>query len=197
MRMGKSVKNGSNGGSVSGITMGGLARASKESIKGTIISSPGVVPDVVGALPVPSGLARGEATPPNPELGIRTPDPEVRVRRRRLTREYKVQILKDIDKLKGKPGAIGELLRKEGLYSATIAYWRKQRNEGTLGKTRGRKPRSEEALENERLKKQIARLEEKNRQYVLVIEAQKKISEILGIRQDNVPPMPEEEGLDE
>jgi transposase-like protein len=193
MRVGKSVDNGSNGGSVSGGLVEGLSHASKDSVKSKIVGSSKLAPNVVGASPGPFGPARGNATPPNDALSSGTPDPEVRIKRRRLTREYKIQILKDLDKFKGKPGAVGEFLRKEGLYSATVAYWKKQRNEGTLGKTRGRKPRSEEVLENEKLKKVIARLEEKNRQYVLVIEAQKKISEILGIRQDNVPPMPEED----
>jgi transposase len=195
MRVGKSVNNGSNGGSVSGIAVGRLAHASKDLVKGKSGGSSGLAPNVVGETAGPFGIARGFSPAPNREPKV--PNPEVRVRRRRLTREYKIQVLKDIDKLKGKPGAIGEFLRKEGLYSATVAYWRKQRNEGELGRTRVRKPRSEEALEIEKLKKANARLEEKNRQYVLVIEAQKKISEILGIRQDNVPPMPEEESLDE
>lgn len=192
MRVGKSVKNGSNGGRVSGILVGGLGNASKESVKGKVVGSLELAPNVVGASPGPLQAARGNATAPNSELGGGTPDPEVRVRRRRQTREYKIQILKDLDKLKGKPGAVGELLRKEGLYSATVAYWRKQRNEGTLGKTRGRKPRSEEVFEAEKWKKHALQWEKKFREAVLIIEAQKKISEILGIRQDNVPPMPDE-----
>jgi len=186
MRVGKSVNNGSNGGSVSGIMVEGLARASKEFVKGKVVGSSEIAPNVVGASPRPSGLAGGNAPPPKGALGGGTPDPEVRVRRRRLTREYKIQILKDIDKLKGKPGAIGEFLRKEGLYSTTVAYWRKQRNEGTLGQTRGRKPRSEEVLEAEKWKKHSARVEKKLREAMLIIEAQKKISEILGVRQDNI-----------
>ena len=194
MRVGKSVNNGSNGGSVSGILIGGSTQASKDLVKGKDGGSSGLAPNVVGETPGPSGLARGFSPAPNVEP--RVPNPEVRVRRRRLTREYKIQILKDIDKLKGKPGAIGEFLRKEGLYSATVAYWRKQRNEGTLGKTRGRSPRSEEALENEKLKKEASRWEKRFREAMLIIEAQKKISEILGVRQDNVPPMSEED-LDE
>lgn len=39
MRMSKSVNNGSNGDSVSGITVGGLARAGKDSVKGKIVGS--------------------------------------------------------------------------------------------------------------------------------------------------------------
>ncbi len=122
------------------------------------------------------------------------PNPEVKMRRRKLTREYKLRILKEAEKLKGKPGAIGELLRREGIYSAALVTWRKQRDEGILAPTRGRKPADPLVREMLLLKKQNDHLTEKNRQYRLVIEAQKKMSEILGIRQDNVPPMPEEDG---
>jgi transposase-like protein len=122
------------------------------------------------------------------------PNPEVKTRRRKLTREYKLRILKEAEKLKGKSGAIGELLRREGIYSAALVTWRKQRDEGILAPTRGRKPADPLVREMLVLKKQNDHLIEKNRQYRLVIEAQKKMSEILGIRQDKVPPMPEEDG---
>ena len=193
MRNGKSVSSGSKGDSVSGITIGGLAHASKASFKGKIVGSSELATNVVGASHGPVGLARGNATQPNSELrGVEAPDPEVKVRtRRNRTRGYKLSVLKQADKLRGKGGALGEFLRKEGLYTATLSQWRKQREEGLLGQTRGRKPRPDEVIENDKLRKQVARLEEKNRQFVLVIEAQKKISEILGVRQDNVPPMPD------
>lgn len=193
MRMSKSVNNGSNGGSVLGTTVGGLAHASKNSVNGRIIGSPELATSVVGASHGPAGIARGNASPPNSEVGqVETPDSEVKIRRRRnRTRGYKLSVLKQADKLRGKGGALGEFLRREGLYTATLSQWRKQREEGLLGQSRGRKPRPDEVIENDRLRKQVARLEEKNRQFVLVIEAQKKISEILGVRQDNVPPMPD------
>ena len=193
MRIGKSVSNGSNGGSVLGTTIGGLAHASKSSVNGGIVGSPELATNVVGASPGTLQGSLGNATAPNSKVGkVETPDSEVKVRRRRnRTRGYKLSVLKQADKLKGKSGALGEFLRKEGLYTATLSQWRKQRDEGLLGQTRGRKPRPDEVIENDRLRKQVARLEEKNRQFVLVIEAQKKISEILGVRQDNVPPMPD------
>lgn len=169
MRMGKSVKNGSNGGSVFSTMVGGTACVIKDSVKVKDLASLGLAPNVVTV-----------------------PDSEVKLkRRRRHTREYKLSIVKQVEKLKGKPGAIGEFLRKEGLYSATLHLWKKQRNEGILGQTRGRKPAPPEVHEIEKLKKENHKLRTKIGQYQLVIEAQKKISEILGIRQDNVPPMPE------
>lgn len=193
MRMGKSVGNRSKGVSVSGSGVVGLAHASKGSVIGKDVGSSELAPNVVGASHGPFGPARGNATPPNFEqVELNTPDPEVKVkRRRRHTKEYKLSILKQAEKLKGQQGAIGELLRREGLYTATLSVWRKQRDEGLLGQTRGRTARLEEEMQVQKLEKENRKLKEKIGQYQLVIEAQKKISEILGVRQDNVPPMPE------
>ena len=47
-----------------------------------------------------------------------------------------------------RPGEIGELLRREGLYTSHLTYWRKQREAGALkelGQPRGRKPVDREA----------------------------------------------------
>lgn len=191
MKSGKSVGNGSNGRSMSGTMNERLAHASKDIGIGKVIGSPELAPNVVGASHGPLALARGNATPPNPGMSeVKAPDPEVRVkRRRRHTREYKLSILKQADKLKGKEGGLGELIRREGLYTATLSQWRKQRNEGLLGQVRGRKPRSEEVLEALKWKKYAECWEKKCREMILIIEAQKKISEILGIRQDNIPTM--------
>lgn len=192
MRMSKAVKNGSNGGSMSGIMVGRSAHASKDFVIGKDGGSSKLATNVVGASPGPIKGAQGNATPPNSVLHDGTPDPEVKVRRRRYrTREYKLSILKQADKLRGKNGTLGELLRREGLYTATLSQWRKQRDEGLLGQTRGRKPKSEEVIEAEMWKRQSMRWERKCREAMLIIEAQKKISEILGVRQDNVPPMPD------
>jgi transposase len=70
------------------------------------------------------------------------PDPEVpeRPTRRRFTAEYKLRILKEADAA-AEPGAIGALLRREGLYSSHLVDWRRQRDAGALvalGRPRGR-----------------------------------------------------------
>lgn len=114
---------------------------------------------------------------------------EVRDRpeRRRYTAEYKLGILRELDACKGR-GEVGALLRREGLYSSLISAWREQRDKGTLAglepKKRGRKATRRTdavAIENERLRKQVARLEHKLKQAELVIEVQKKVSSLLGI----------------
>src|SRR6516164_6803598 len=72
------------------------------------------------------------------------PDPELveQAKRRNFTAEYKARILAEADACT-RPGEIGELLRREGLYTSHLTYWRKQRKKGALedlGQPRGRKP---------------------------------------------------------
>ena len=70
------------------------------------------------------------------------PDPELveRAKRRRLTAEYKLRILGQAEACT-RPGEIGALLRREGLYTSHLTPWRKQRDAGALeALDRGRKP---------------------------------------------------------
>ena len=63
-------------------------------------------------------------------------------KRRSFTAEYKARILAEADAC-SRPGEVGELLRREGLYTSHLTYWRKQRKDGALkelGKPRGRTP---------------------------------------------------------
>src|SRR5262245_61477153 len=65
-------------------------------------------------------------------------------RRRTCTAEYKRRSLKEADACTT-PGAIGALLRREGLYSSRLVVWRRARGRGELAaltpKTRGRRSR--------------------------------------------------------
>lgn len=105
--------------------------------------------------------------------------------RRMHTAQYKLDILKEADLCKGKCGAIGALVRREGLYSSALTTWRRERDSGALSAlshNRGRKLKQGPVeIENERLKQDNQRLEEKLRQANLIIEVQKKVSEILGV----------------
>ena len=83
-------------------------------------------------------VAGGRAAPEG------VPDPELveQAKRRTFTAEYKARILAEADACT-RPGEIGELLRREGLYTSHLTYWRKQRKDGALkelGQPRGRKP---------------------------------------------------------
>ena len=71
------------------------------------------------------------------------PDPEVPARhvRRRFTTAYKLEILRKVDACT-RPGELGALLRREGLYSSHLVTWRRQREQGLAPKKRGRKPTS-------------------------------------------------------
>jgi transposase len=63
-------------------------------------------------------------------------------RRRTYTAQYKRRILKEADACTT-PGAVGALLRREGLYSSHLVMWRRARGRGELAglapKSRGRK----------------------------------------------------------
>ena len=67
------------------------------------------------------------------------PDPEVpaTVQRRRFSAAYRLRILKDVDACK-KPGEVGALLRREGLYSSLLTNWRRQREAENAGAAGGR-----------------------------------------------------------
>jgi len=117
---------------------------------------------------------------------ILVPDPEVpeKKARRKFTAKYKLSVLSEADGCT-EPGQIGALLRREGLYSSHLTKWRRQRDDGILNamgpKKRGRKPIEPNPLivEVASLQKRNRKLEERLRQAELIIEAQKKISEIL------------------
>ena len=120
--------------------------------------------------------------------GRTAPSPEVleRAVRRRFTVQYKLRILAEADAC-SEPGMLGELLRREGLYSSHLLTWRRQRDEGALAgltpKRRGRKakPKNPLADENRRLERENERLKEQLRQAELIIDVQKKVSEMLNI----------------
>jgi transposase-like protein len=115
-------------------------------------------------------------------------DPEVPAKptRRRFTAEYKLRILRESER-QSEPGAIGALLRREGLYSTHLSAWRRQRDRGALDalrpRRRGRKPDPTEGLRQRiaELESEQERLEERLRQAEAIITAQKKLSEILGL----------------
>jgi transposase-like protein len=119
------------------------------------------------------------------------PDPEVpeTVPRRRFTAAFKLRIVQQADGCT-QPGEIGALLRREGLYSSHLVTWRRQREEGLLKglapKKRGRKKKSVDpsAARVAQLEKENRRLKHQLRRAEIIIDAQKKISEILGIEQD-------------
>ena len=68
------------------------------------------------------------------------PDPEVaaKPKRRRFTAEYRLRILEEADGCT-QPGEVGQMLRREGLYSSHLTKWRQARREGSLRGLRSKK----------------------------------------------------------
>ena len=111
------------------------------------------------------------------------PDPEMveQAKRRTFTAKYKAEILAKADACT-KPGEVGELLRREGLYTSHLTYWRKQRREGALkelGKPRGRKPVDRRDQEIAQLKRKLERSEAELSKARRVIEIQGNVSALL------------------
>lgn len=111
------------------------------------------------------------------------PDPEVlaKARRRQFTADYKRRILAEADSTQ-EPGAIGAMLRREGLYSSHLTHWRQQRDRGLVPRRRG--PKSQrDPLFNEvrKLKQENGQLTQRLARAELIIDVQKKVSSLLGI----------------
>ena len=116
------------------------------------------------------------------------PVPEVSEKpvRRRFTAEYKLRIIEEADGCTDK-GQVGELLRREGLYSSHLSNLRRLREKGALAsltpKQRGRKPKPNADVTDEltRLERENRRLAERLRQAETIIGVQKKVCELMGI----------------
>jgi transposase len=113
------------------------------------------------------------------------PNPEVVVKaqRRRFTAEYKHRILEEADACTHR-GDVGALLRREGLYSSHLSTWHRQRQQGELqGLTPAKRGRKGDPLaaENARLQRKTERLKAQLARAELIIDVQKKVSELLGL----------------
>jgi len=111
------------------------------------------------------------------------PDPELveQAKRRTFSAEYKARILAEADACT-RPGEVGELLRRKGLYTSHLTYWRKQRKEGALkelGRPRGRKPADKRDGEIAALKRKLERAEAELAKARRVIEIQGNVSALL------------------
>jgi transposase len=97
-------------------------------------------------------------------------------RRRQFSGEYKRRILEEADR--ARPGEIGLILRREGLYSSQLAKWRKWRSgKMTPKKTDGRDMIDRAAYD--RLEKENAKLKLKLRKAEAMLELQKKALALL------------------
>ena len=110
-------------------------------------------------------------------------NPEVveKASRRRFTIEYKQRIVTEVEQC-SQPGEIGALLRREGLYSSTVQRWRRQLQESSLSSSKKSTQKESPSQEIARLKRENDRLSEKLRQAELIIDVQKKVSEMIQTR---------------
>ena len=126
-------------------------------------------------------MSKNTQTQPN-RNGLSTtkmPETEVvaRPQRRRFTTAYKLRILEEADRCT-RPREIGALLRGEGLYSSSLSTWRRQRERGQLQDQPLAQEMAKLRRENRRLRQQLERAE-------AVIDVQKKLTELLGLTQNN------------
>lgn len=117
--------------------------------------------------------------------GAGSPDPEVtpKAKRRSFSAAYKKKILAEVDAAAG-TGNIGEILRREGIYSSTLTGWRKEREaavDTAFSQKRGPEPKHNPlTAENEKLRRRNQRLEEELRKAEIIIDVQKKVAMLLG-----------------
>jgi transposase-like protein len=114
-------------------------------------------------------------------VGVADPELVEVPRRRRFSAEYKLRIVREAEACTSR-GEIGELLRREGLYSSLLTEWRRARDGGALAaleRPRGPKPNPLEA-ENARLRRRAERAEAELAKARRVIEVQGNVSALLG-----------------
>jgi transposase-like protein len=137
---------------------------------------------------VSQGVSPAAGLPP-PTMGSET-EVVAKAQRRRFTAEYKRRIVREADRCTT-TGAIGALLRREGLYSSYLTTWRAARDRGELEglapKPRGPKVvtpdlRDKKIAEQER---EIGKWRKRAERAEALVEVQKKVAALLGTPLDN------------
>lgn len=129
------------------------------------------------------------------EIPAAAPETEVlaKAQRRRFTAEYKRRILKEADRCM-RPGEIGALLRREGLYASALTVWRVARERGELAglaaKKRGRRAKRVDSRDRKiaAQERELAGWKARAQRAEALVEIQKKFSEMVGV------PLPENGG---
>ena len=110
-----------------------------------------------------------------------------KAKRRRFSAKEKLRILKLADACT-QVGELGTMLRREGIYSSSLAGWRRARDAGELSalapKRRGPKPVVPDARDKQiaELQRAVARAEARARQAEGLVALQKKVADLLGIQ---------------
>ena len=112
-----------------------------------------------------------------------------RPKRRQYSAGYKLRILAEVDAC-SVPGQIAALLRREGIYSSHLTYWRQQREAGVLSALNPvkpgpkAKPRDPHEARHKELEKENRTLKRRLKRVELLLLIQKKASELMGITLD-------------
>jgi transposase len=126
-----------------------------------------------------AGEMSSSAPPPDPEVAATA-------KRRRFSGAEKRRIMIEADRCT-KPGEIGALMRREGIYSSMLTNWRKQRGQAERAalapKKRGPKPavNAAEVRELKRLTRENVRLQRELDRARTIIDVQKKLCTLLGL----------------
>ena len=110
----------------------------------------------------------------------KNPDQAARAKRRTFEAGFKLRVLEEWDR--ADVAERSAILRREGLYSSTIADWKRQRREGTLRDGGARTPDGRGGpsyAEVDRLRRDNQRLQEELAKAKFVIEVQGKVSALL------------------
>jgi transposase-like protein len=113
---------------------------------------------------------------------------EVRAKRRTFSAAEKLRILREAERCP--QGELGALLRREGIYSSHLTTWRRERERGQLAGLTPRKrgPKVDElAQQLADLEHENARLTAKLGKAELIIDAQKKLLQVLGLPEPELP----------
>lgn len=105
--------------------------------------------------------------------------------RRRFTTAQKLQIVREAEACTER-GTLGALLRREGLYASQLAQWRRAYERGELrgaGKARGPapKPVDPSVARIAQLERELAKVTARAERAELLVDAQKKFSQLLGL----------------
>jgi transposase len=102
--------------------------------------------------------------------------------RRVFSAKYKEKILREADACAGQRGAVGALLRREGIYSSHLTAWRKEARAGLETKKRGPK-QTVDARDRKiaELERKLNRVTQRAERAEALVALQKKVSQILGI----------------
>jgi transposase len=116
------------------------------------------------------------------------PETEVsaKARRRKFGADYKRRMLREAAACT-EPGALGALLRREGLYSSHLSSWRGQAERGEIAgltpKKRGPAPKEVDQRDKRiaELEREVAKVTRRAERAEALVEFQKKLSQLLGI----------------